>query len=165
MEMIRALGSVELDVIYSAPCQSALETAELLRVLGQPKIVVVDGLKNVDHGLWHGKLIDEVRRQSPTVFRAGQEHPERLQPPGGESLGQARQRLNKALEKIFHKRNRLESVALVISEPLATEARAVLRHLPGVTDLWKCECDAGSYESFEVDVEGAPKESLLRIAR
>jgi broad specificity phosphatase PhoE len=163
--MIRQLGDVKFDVIYTAPCQSAQQTAERLSQLGNPRIQIVDGLRNVDHGLWHGKLIDEVRRLAPTVFRAGQECADSIQPPGGESLAEARIRLTAAIDKIIRKRPPVGCVGLVIPDPLATEASALLRKQKGITDLWKCECDAGGFEIIDVEPVRRTTAQLLRIAR
>ncbi len=143
-----ALADEELHVIYTAPCESAVDTAETIAARRGTKVKTIDAFRNLDHGLWHGKLIDELRRQLPRVFRQGQELGESVCPPGGETCDAARARVSKALRKII-RRERDATVALVIPEPLATIVRGMLHGQP-LVDLWEAECDSGTWESLEV---------------
>ena len=59
----------------------------------------VEQLHNLDHGLWQGTLIEDVRRKQPKVYRQWQEQPETVCPPEGEMLPQAAQRVRTALSK------------------------------------------------------------------
>src|SRR6056297_1221147 len=69
------LSEVAVRTIYTSPCQSAQETAERLARGRDVRVRVIQGLRNIDHGLWHGKLIEEVRRNQPRVYRRGQDAP------------------------------------------------------------------------------------------
>lgn len=149
---VAELGSSPIDHVYCAPCQSAQQTAEVLTKGRRLRAKTVTGLKNWDHGLWHGKLIDDVRRQQPRVYRLGQERPESVCPPKGESWGAARQRVAATLTRILRK-HKDGVVALVIPEPLATLARSLLRE-GEPADLWKAECDCGRWDSIDVPVPG-----------
>src|SRR5688572_17420095 len=113
------LADLELDEILSAPCESALETAYQLAQGRGIKVKVVECFRNLDHGLWHGKLIEEVRRTQPKVYKQGQESPGNLCPPGGETIEQAKARVKKAIKKIS-KRTGGDVIALVIPDPLAS---------------------------------------------
>ncbi len=75
------LSGLQVDMVYSAPCESAQQTAEIVAKKCRSRMKVVDALRNLDHGLWQGKLIDEVRRQQPKVYRQCQESPENVCPP------------------------------------------------------------------------------------
>jgi phosphoserine phosphatase len=144
------LANAQIDHVYSAPGQSARQTAEALAKSRRLKAVVMDNLQNLNHGLWHGKLIDEVKRQQPRVYRMWQDSPENVCPPEGETWGEARERVTAALKKIF-KKHRDGVVAIVVAEPLATLVRSLIRQggdLPG--DLWKAECDCGRWELIEM---------------
>ncbi|MEL7338524.1 MAG: histidine phosphatase family protein, partial [Planctomycetota bacterium] len=60
------LAGESIDELYCGPTQAALETADaILEGRSGTRKRVLDCLQNVDQGLWHGKLIDEVRRQLP----------------------------------------------------------------------------------------------------
>jgi broad specificity phosphatase PhoE len=141
------LADLELDEILSAPCESALETANRLAQGRSIRVKVVDCFRNLDHGLWHGKLIEEVRRTLPRVYRQGQESPENLCPPGGETIEQARARVRKAITKIS-KRSGGDVIALVIPDPLASIVQGILEG-EEMGDLWKSETDAAKWEVIQ----------------
>ena len=106
-------------------------------------------LQNLDHGLWHGKLIDEVRHSQPKVYRQLQERPETVCPPDGEPLGAAFDRVKSTLEKLL-KKHKTSPIAVVIPEPLFTLVRSLLEEAE-VGDLWKAECEEGGWCVVDVD--------------
>ncbi|MDM4018735.1 histidine phosphatase family protein [Roseiconus lacunae] len=149
------LAHVDLRTIYYAPCESAAETARCLsRRLTQQgceaKVKMIEAFRNLDHGLWHGKLIDEVRRNHPRVYRLGVEHPEVFCPPGGEPLGDARTRVSKAIRKCT-KKARDGVIGLIIPEPLASVAENILNG-EELKSLWKHETDSASWTMIETEV-------------
>ncbi|MEO1524178.1 MAG: histidine phosphatase family protein [Planctomycetota bacterium] len=149
------LAQFQVKTIFTAPCESARETAEHLseqsRQSGrETKTKVVEAFRNIDHGLWHGKLIDEVRRNHPKVYRQGAEHPEEFCPPGGESLVEAKARVLKALRKCV-KKSRDEIAVLVIPDPLATVVQSLLSG-DDLTSVWNSETDSASWAMVETDL-------------
>ena len=143
-----ALSQESLDWIFTAPCESAQTMAAELAKSRKTKVKVVDAFRNIDHGLWHGKLIEEVRRQLPRLFKLGQEDGESVCPPGGESFDAAKTRVTKTLRKLV-KRHESEAIALVIPDPLASLVRGMLQG-EALEDLWRAECDAGTWEAMDV---------------
>lgn len=143
----RELADLELDEILSAPCESAVQTANRLAEGRRLKVKVVECFRNLDHGLWHGKLITELRRNQPRVFRQGQEFPASICPPGGETVTQARSRVIKAITKIS-KRSGGDVIALVIPDPLATIVQGILEG-EEIADIWKAETDQAKWEVIE----------------
>jgi probable phosphoglycerate mutase len=141
---VQELQSLELDAIYVSPSESALQTAAALARSRKVKVKRVEKLKNLDHGLWHGKLIEEVRQKQPKVYRQGQDHPGTVCPPEGESVSAARRRLGAVLAKIRRK-HKSGTVALVVPEPLASFTVSELQE-SDLGDLWKAEQDCGSWQ-------------------
>jgi probable phosphoglycerate mutase len=146
---IDELSDLEIDAIYTSPCQSCQQTAAALAAQRDSKVKRLDGLQNLNHGLWHGKLIKEVKQTQPKVYRQWQEHPETVCPPQGESLTAAQQRLGAALGKLC-KKHKDGTIAIVAPEPLASLVRQLLNRSE-LGDLWKAECDCGRWE--EIDIE------------
>lgn len=142
------LGQETIHAIYSAPCQSAQQTAEQLSRDGRIKVKVREELRNLDHGLWHGKRIKELKDGQPRVYRQWQDDPETCCPPRGEMLEQARQRLARIVRKI-KRRYKSGTVAIVIPEPAASILRGYLEN-SDVGDLWKAECRSGSWETIVI---------------
>lgn len=142
-----ALASQPIRTIFAAPCQSALQTAALIARGRDVKIKTLVALRNVDHGLWHGKLIEEVRRNQPRAYRLGQDAPDAFCAPRGEPIHEAKARVFKSLKRILRK-GREDVVAVVVPEPLATVVESLLRESP-LRDLWKSETDDGRWQLIE----------------
>jgi broad specificity phosphatase PhoE len=148
-QTVAELADVPLEVVYSAPCQSAVQTAKALAAGHKAKVKEIEELKNLDHGLWHGKLIEEVRQCQPKVYRQWQEHPETVCPPGGETLGEAQERLRGAMQRILRK-HRSGVIAVVLPEPAASLVRSFLDDSE-LGNLWKAECDHGGWQLIDVE--------------
>ncbi len=141
------LSGVKIKSVFTAPCESAVATAAKICQNRDLKARVIDCFRNVDHGLWHGKLIDEVKRNQPRVYRCGQETPSEICPPGGESIAEAKERVIKALTKIVRK-GRSEVTALVIPDPLASVVEGILSD-DQMENLWTAETDTGQWKLIE----------------
>jgi phosphoserine phosphatase len=103
----RALGArlreVRIDRALASPLARARRTAEL--ALGEARMAQLqldDGFKEIAHGQWEGLLASEIAARDPERLRAWREAPERVQMPGGESLGQVFERAWAALERACH---------------------------------------------------------------
>lgn len=145
------LADQSIDIVYSSPCQSAEETAAVLSAALGVKAKTIDKFRNLDHGLWQGKLIDEVKATQRKVYRRWQEEPDSVCPPGGETVQAARQRVQSALEKIL-KKHKSGAIALVVPNPLASIVRCQLAQ-GELGDLWEAENDCGTWVSIDVQPE------------
>ncbi|MFO0819904.1 MAG: histidine phosphatase family protein [Pirellulales bacterium] len=146
-QMISHLQGLGISLIYSSPCQCAEQTAAAIAAALGIRSKTIDKLENLDHGLWHGKLVEEVRHCQPKVYRQMQEHPETVCPPDGEPLIEARQRVVAAVDKVL-KKNAQATVALVVPEPICSLVRSYLAGSE-VGDLWKAECECGDWQVIE----------------
>ena len=148
--MAAELAEVNLKCIYTSPCESARQTSECLAEGRHAKIRVVECLRNVDHGLWHGKLIEEVRRNHPKVYRQGLESPGTVCPPGGETMPHAQARVSRFLQKVVRK-HRDELIAIIAPDPLALLIHGLLSGEELQSDLWTSETDAADWQLIGVD--------------
>jgi broad specificity phosphatase PhoE len=122
--VVRQLQGVRLDRVYSAPCEPARSTAiAICNACGATFKESAD-FCNLNHGLWQGLQIDDVRRKYPKVFKQWSESPETVCLPEGETLAQAVERIEHGLRKCL---KRKRNVGIVASEPLATLIGCVLR--------------------------------------
>jgi broad specificity phosphatase PhoE len=142
------MPGMPLKAVYCSPCQYAVETAEVIAAANWLKAKPLPELRNLDHGLWHGKRIEEVRRCQPKVYRQWQENPESVCPPEGEQICAMQTRIAAALTKL-HKKHKDGIIALVVPEPLASAVRSQVMETT-LGDLWKVECDAGGWEVLEL---------------
>lgn len=145
VEEIRDQG---ISVVYAPPCQPAHQTGQAIAAALDLKLKKLDRMQNLDHGLWQGMLIDDVRHKQPKVYRQWQEQPEIICPPEGETVGQVEERARAVLLKLL-KRHKEGVIGLVLPEPLASVVRSMLRHEP-VGDLWKAIGEQGGWEILEV---------------
>jgi probable phosphoglycerate mutase len=146
---VAELRNQPISAVYASPSQSAVQTAEALAAAFDLKVKTLDKLQNLDQGLWQGMLVDEVKSKQPKVYRQWQEQPEVVCPPQGETLGEARQRVQAALAKLLKKHKSDGLLAMVIPEPLASVFRNVLGH-EGWGDLWRCASCNGRWQLLEV---------------
>jgi probable phosphoglycerate mutase len=136
-QSIVSLASVGMEVIYAAPGMAATETAEMIGDALDLRVKVLEKLQNLNLGLWQGMLVDDVRTKQPKVYRQWQDHPDNICPPEGEMLDVARQRVEKALDKLARK-HKSETIGLVVPEPLGSLVRAYFANgNEDVGDLWK----------------------------
>ncbi|MEK6249827.1 MAG: phosphoglycerate mutase family protein, partial [Planctomycetales bacterium] len=126
-KMIQTMNGQIVDAVFSSPSESAIQTADRICEKWPVKSKALDQLTNLNHGLWQGMLVDEVKRKQPKVFRQWQEHPETVCPPEGEMLEVARKRIESVISRLL-KKHTDSTVALVAPEPLASIIVSVLRH-------------------------------------
>ncbi|MEM6331398.1 MAG: histidine phosphatase family protein [Planctomycetota bacterium] len=143
--------------VYCSPCQAAAETADAIAGRLGLRAKPLGNLHNIDHGLWQGMLIEDVRSRQPRVYRQWQEQPETVCPPEGETILSATQRAAVALKKLLKKHAGDEAIVLVTPEPLASVVRHVLRR-DTLGDLWRGAEGCGSWEAIDAPTElaGAP---------
>lgn len=150
------MADLSIDVVYCGPCQPAVQAAEIIAKIHTAKVKKIEKFRNLDVGLWQGKLITEVKQNQPKVYRQWQENPDGICPPEGEMLADARSRVRSALDKITKKYHNSKSVAAIVTpEPIASVIRCELLH-HCIGDLWKAEeGNCGSWELIEISPQPA----------
>jgi probable phosphoglycerate mutase len=122
-ELVQQLGESPPEIIFSAPSEPARTTAETLGAELDVPVKPLDGLRNLDQGLWQGMQVDEICRKYPKLSKQWRDSPESICPPGGEDVAAALQRARAALAKPLRRK---ETIAVVSSEPLATLLRCIM---------------------------------------
>jgi phosphoserine phosphatase len=148
-QAIKDLKPLGIEAVYCCPCQSATESATAISEALGAKLKKIDSLQNIDHGLWQGMLIDDVKRKQPKVYRQWQEQPQTICPPGGEMPNSALERVQAALAKLF-KRHKQGTIALVVPEPLASVVHGYLSHCE-IGECWKTVSDCGKWELISLE--------------
>src|SRR5438105_6429548 len=147
--LVSELHGTAITQVFASPCRSAQETATALAADHKLKLKTLDELQNLDHGLWHGKLIDKVRVSQPKVFRQLQDHPETVCPPQGEPVSAALERVREVVSRLLRK-HRSGTVAIVVPEPLASFVRVALGDAD-LGDLWKAECEGAGWQTIDIN--------------
>lgn len=141
--LLADLNQVEIDLIYTSPCEPARTTADRIGDSRGIPVKEIEGLHNVDLGLWQGLQIEDIRRKHPKVFKQWQESPEAICPPNGETFVEAIERVRKVLEKPLKKKGNL---AFVAADPLAAIIASVIRGVPLDTASRACTGGSGCWE-------------------
>lgn len=147
--LIEGLRPLELEAVYAPDCQPAMQTAQAIADALDVKLKKLDRMRNLDHGLWQGKLIEEVRVKQPKVYRQWQESPQCICPPEGEMLEHAEDRVRNTMPKLL-KRHKDGAIGLVVPEPLASLVRCFFGQ-GELGDLWKATAEHGRWEVLEVE--------------
>lgn len=147
-----------IETVYAPSCEPAQQTAKAIAEGLGVKLKKLDRMQNLDHGLWQGMLVTDVRRKQPKVYRQWQEQPENVCPPEGEMLSHAEERVRAALTKLL-KRHKEGVIAMVVPEPLASLVRRFLQQAE-LGDLWKVTNGHGRWEILEIE----PQEVLAHAS-
>jgi phosphoserine phosphatase len=160
-DLIEQLRPSALETLYATSGEPSRSTAAAIGAsLGIP-VKELDGLHNLDQGLWQGLLLEDVRRKYPKVFKQLQESPETICPPQGETVPEAVERVRKALKKPLKKK---KQIGIVAPEPLATLIASVLRggKLDGPVPICGCNSDS-RIERIATDGEPEPEPAAAPV--
>src|SRR5580704_14077770 len=153
--LVAQLQGVSLDVVFTAPSEPARSTALAICEQCRASIKEVDDFRNLDHGLWQGLQVDDVRRKYPKVFKQWQESPETVNLPEGETVADAVERIRRGLRKCL---KRKRTIGIVVSEPLATMIGCVLRgERPGLPDACERKCGRPTIERISLATAELPE--------
>jgi broad specificity phosphatase PhoE len=97
------LGGVKIEAVYSSPLKRALKTAEAIARRHSLKVEMVNGLTDCDFGRWQGLHLKEVRDKYKKLYQQWVNSPQSVQIPGGESLGEVRERALAMVDKVTAK--------------------------------------------------------------
>ncbi len=148
-QLAEQLAGCGIEIVYAPNSQPARQTAEMIAQSLGVKCKRLERMQNLDHGLWQGMSIDEVRQKQPRVYKQWQEQPENVCPPEGEMLNDADARVRSAMTRLF-KKHREGTVAIVVSEPVASLVRRFITH-SGLGNLWKTAQAHGHWEVLQVE--------------
>lgn len=148
-----AIADVKLKGIYAPADEASLETAAAAAAdRKRCKVRQVEELAEVNVGLWQGMLADEIKQRQPRVYKRWQEDPLSIEPPEGESFGQAYQRVVAALIEIIGRHKPKDAVAVVAPPMVAAFVRCYLKK-GSCSDIWELiSLRADQPERFEVEV-------------
>lgn len=143
------LAQREIDYVYFSPYQAASQTAQMVADRIGRKAKLLKHLVNLDHGLWQGMLIEELKEKQKKVYRQWQEQPETVCPPEGETVATALLRVKTALDKLIRK-HKNQTVVIVAPEPLTSLMQSYLEQSE-LGDLWERICHCGSWNVVDIE--------------
>lgn len=93
------LRGVRADSVYSSPLSRAVETAEVIARYQNKKVLISDGLIDIDFGQWQGVSHEVVRERYGELYQQWKDTPHLVRFAGGESLGDVRERALRAIHE------------------------------------------------------------------
>lgn len=95
------LKDVEFNAIFCSPLKRALRTAQLITGLHHGiDIETTDDLIDLNYGDWQGVSKDKVKNKYPELYNQWEQEPAQAKIPGGESLGDVRERVSRFINII-----------------------------------------------------------------
>lgn len=134
---ITELEGARLGAIHCGPDEASIETAHLLAQTTGGTVTVVDDLAEMNLGLWEGMLVCEMTIRFPRACKAWMDDPSLINPPGGETLLEAQERVTGAVCRILERSRSGASVALVLRPIVLGMVRCWLGEEP-TCNIW-CE--------------------------
>lgn len=96
-----ALADVALAAVYASPLERSRATAEpIARAHGLP-VRIEPAFREMAFGAWEGRTREEVAAVEPDAMLTWSQEPERIVPPGGESLKEVAARVAAGLGRLM----------------------------------------------------------------
>jgi phosphoserine phosphatase len=102
-EAAAALAHEPISAVISAPCESARTTAGMIAEAVDAKSRSIDGLEEINLGLWEGNLACDLEGRCPRSFKQWKQDPASVTPPEGEAYDEASARIIEAFERAIQK--------------------------------------------------------------
>lgn len=96
----RVASAWQPTAVYSSPLSRAVKTAEAIAGHFNLPVQVHPGLADINYGEWQGLSPEEARQRWPEAIDAWYNRPDEARIPGGETLGQLRQRLMASVDEL-----------------------------------------------------------------
>jgi probable phosphoglycerate mutase len=128
--------------VEHSPLLRAAETAAAIARVAGVEPAVNEGLVDLDHGAWTGRLPEEAERHTPDELRLFREDPRACTPPGGEPLAEVERRVMEALDDLGRRFPGGEVVAVSHEIPIRLLVSR-LQGLDGAT-IWTLPLGTGS---------------------
>ncbi len=126
------LKDVPLDFAVSSPMLRPKETAEIiLKPHSSIQLQLLDGLREISHGLWEGKLEAEIEQEYPGELHRWRTVPEQVQMPEGENLQQVWERSVEAWESILTSVANQSQTGIVVAHDATN--KVLLCHVLGLS--------------------------------
>ena len=95
------LKEINFNKAFSSSMKRPYETAQIILQKNQDlKILKLDSIAEISHGLWEGKLESEIKKEWPNLLKDWHNKPEDVTMPEGESIKDVSERSVKAFEDI-----------------------------------------------------------------
>jgi broad specificity phosphatase PhoE len=149
VDAARRLSGAGLTAVYTGPLRRAVATAQIIAdAAGVPDLRILNGLNNLDYGVWEGMTAEEAAAYEPQAHAVYRTSPAEAVCPQGERLIDAQRRMIGAIRLIGSRHP---------GEPVVAVAHAVMIRLVLVAleaahaKNWRYQEGRGVITEFHVD--------------
>lgn len=128
------LSPLEIHVVYSSPASCSFSTACEIAAPHKLKVKKTDELIEVNHGVWQGLLVEEIKKRYKKQYHCWRTSPASGRPPKGESIREAYDRTISAMHKIIDK-HKNENVCIVSGDTTLSIIRCCLKNAD-LKEIW-----------------------------
>jgi probable phosphoglycerate mutase len=135
--------------VYASPLVRSFATAEAIGHRLHLPVAPLDGVVDIDYGVWQGLTPDEVFSRWPDLLYAWYNAPHTVQPPGGESLATLRDRAMRSVSELVERHP--DATVAVVSHTVVN--RVILLAILGLGNdrFWRIRQDNCAINVFEAE--------------
>jgi len=143
------LEDVEFTKAFSSSMERPYETAKIILKNNNLQIEKIESLVEISHGLWEGKLEEEIERTWPEMLKKWHETPESVTMPEGESIKEVSERAITAWNFICKSQKENDTTLLVAHDAVN---KTLLCHILGLSfsDIWMIKQGNGGITVIDI---------------
>ncbi len=147
--LAKELLRLDITAIYSSPLKRTMDTAKPISEAKGIQIIPDKRIIEIDHGVWSGMLVDQVKQEYPEDFEKWIKEPHKIKFPGGESLTDVYERVREFLHEI--KQKHWNQTVLVFSHTVPIRAMYCALLDIDLSKFWSFGCDNASYSQIHME--------------
>ena len=122
-------------MIYSSDLVRAYDTAKEIAQSFDLKVTTDQRLREINQGLWEGMHFPDIKKKFAEEFAKRQEDPINISAPGGETVGQVRDRVLAAINEFLAQHGQDERIAIVCHGFVIAVIRVYFGNIP-IEQVW-----------------------------
>ncbi len=143
------LEDIEFTKAFSSSMKRPYETAKIILENDNIEIEKIESLVEISHGLWEGKLEEEIKQKWPKMLKNWHEKPEAVTMPEGESIKQVSDRAISAWNLICNSQQENDTTLLVAHDAVN---KTLICHILGLSysDIWMIKQGNGGITVIDI---------------
>ncbi len=143
------LEDIKFTKAFSSSMKRPYETAKIILKKNDIQIEKIDKLVEISHGLWEGKLEEEIKKTWPEMLKNWHEEPESVTMPEGESIKQVSDRAISAWNLICNSQQEKDTSLLVAHDAVN---KTLICHILGLSysDIWMIKQGNGGITVIDI---------------
>ncbi len=143
------LEEIEFTKAFSSSMRRPYETAKIILKSNNIQIEKIESLVEISHGLWEGKLEEEIKKTWPEMLKNWHEKPESITMPEGESIRQVSDRAISAWNLICNSQQYNDTTLLVAHDAVN---KTLICHILGLSyaDIWMIKQGNGGITVIDI---------------